>query len=520
MPSARAPMPAPQMIETPAMRRSAALAKALEDLRAPPQQIGGYGDLGARLLAQGITQWSKGRADKAVEGEKTAMREQFLASLPVAPEAAPSSSGPALAALLAPTPTNTQEPQQADIAPVAPVMGSPMPPAAPAGVAAAPPPMADVPPMPQAPAPAPAPQAAPAGGQMPPQLAAYIRQMAQTDLPGAQAVYGQWQQQQAMMSQLPDAIRSDPVAAWAATQAPAEVAESYGMRYRPTTTAAGSITSYGPGQNDPRVSAPVIERFDDRYGVMDPLNPDKGVQYTDQRGPTRSEDTARFNAEEGARQFDQRIDLDRDKLSQESQQFFARLDLDRETAERTGQNQSIERETGLRREFSALPEVRAFNEVSAAYQNVLAAANDPTAAGDLSLIFAYMKMLDPGSVVREQEFANAQNAAGVPDQIRNAYNRALRGERLNPAQRNDFSAQAGSLYANRRQRYDQLEREFTGYARDYGADPSRVVGGERTAPGPGGGLAAMPPVGARGATLTNRQTGESFVSDGSRWVPR
>lgn len=35
-----------------------------------------------------------------------------------------------------------------------------------------------------------------------------------------------------------------------------------------------------------------------------------------------------------------------------------------------------------------------------------------------------------------------------------------------------------------------------------------------------GGGAAMPPVGARGATLTNSQTGASFVSDGTRWVPR
>ena len=36
----------------------------------------------------------------------------------------------------------------------------------------------------------------------------------------------------------------------------------------------------------------------------------------------------------------------------------------------------------------------------------------------------------------------------------------------------------------------------------------------------GGGGADMPPVGARGATLTNSQTGATFVSDGTRWVPR
>jgi len=36
----------------------------------------------------------------------------------------------------------------------------------------------------------------------------------------------------------------------------------------------------------------------------------------------------------------------------------------------------------------------------------------------------------------------------------------------------------------------------------------------------GGGGAGMPPVGARGATLSNSQTGATFVSDGTRWVPQ
>jgi len=303
MPAARAPMPAPQMIETPAMRRSALLAKMLEQQRQPTEIKGGYGELGARLLAQGITQWGANRAEKAVGREREATLEAFLAGLPVAPEAAP--SGPALAAaLVAPVVNNTQEAQQADIAPVSPIMGSALPDPAPAGVAAPPVPMADVPPMPQmvpapAVAPAPVPMAPQASTepQLPPQLAAYIRRLAQTDLPGAQAVYGNWQQQQAMMSQLPDAIRNDPVAAWAAVNDPAALAESYGMRYRPTTTAAGSITAYGPGSGDMRVAAPVIERFDDRYGVIDPLNPQAGVQYTAPRGMTAAESTDRYLAE-------------------------------------------------------------------------------------------------------------------------------------------------------------------------------------------------------------------------------
>jgi len=89
--------------------------------------------------------------------------------------------------------------------------------------------------------------------------------------------------------------------------------------------------------------------------------------------------------------------------------------------------------------------VQPYVGITQAYKKVEAAANDPSAAGDLSLIFGFMKILDPASVVRETEFANAQNAAGVPDQIRNQYNKILSGERLNPNQRTDFIRQAREL---------------------------------------------------------------------------
>lgn len=110
------------------------------------------------------------------------------------------------------------------------------------------------------------------------------------------------------------------------------------------------------------------------------------------------------------------------------------------------------------------------------YRNVQSAASRPSAAGDLSLIFAFMKMLDPGSVVREQEFANAQNAAGVPDQVRNAYNKAISGQRLNPTQRQDFLNQAAQLATNAEGRITGTTRKYQDIARQYGYDPVRGTG--------------------------------------------
>ena len=48
-----------------------------------------------------------------------------------------------------------------------------------------------------------------------------------------------------------------------------------------------------------------------------------------------------------------------------------------------------------------------------------------TGAGDAAIVFGYMKMLDPTSVVREGEQATTRNAVGVPEAIRGMYNQRL-----------------------------------------------------------------------------------------------
>lgn len=107
----------------------------------------------------------------------------------------------------------------------------------------------------------------------------------------------------------------------------------------------------------------------------------------------------------------------------------------------------------------------AFNRLNASQDN---------AAGDLALIFNYMKLLDPGSAVREGEFANAQNAAGVPDQVRNQWNKLMSGERLNPVQRKEFRSQAADLFKPYKEKGDKLRARYTNEARRLGLDPSAI----------------------------------------------
>ena len=109
-------------------------------------------------------------------------------------------------------------------------------------------------------------------------------------------------------------------------------------------------------------------------------------------------------------------------------------------------------EDKLRDDFRS--ESKEFVKVRDAYGRIL--STDASAAGDLALIFNYMKILDPGSVVREGEFATAQNSAGVPTRIRAQYNKIISGEKLAPETRADFLQQAQNLYLEHRQTHNHI----------------------------------------------------------------
>lgn len=132
-------------------------------------------------------------------------------------------------------------------------------------------------------------------------------------------------------------------------------------------------------------------------------------------------------------------------------------------------------EEGLRKELLNNPLAKATLDVSTAYRKVNGAAADPSAAGDLSLIYSYMRMLDPGSSVKEGEFASAQNAGGVPDRVRAQWNNALRGERLTASQRADFTKQAKSLFDAQVGQYRQVEGSYRNLTSSQGGNPERVA---------------------------------------------
>jgi len=113
-----------------------------------------------------------------------------------------------------------------------------------------------------------------------------------------------------------------------------------------------------------------------------------------------------------------------------------------------------------------------FIQVSSSFDRVKSAS--PTAAGDLSIVFSFMKMLDPGSVVREGEQALARNAAGVPDRIRTTYNNILAGETLAPEQRKQFVNEAKKVFDASRANAENVVKTFEKRAKKQGLDPTVI----------------------------------------------
>jgi hypothetical protein len=117
-------------------------------------------------------------------------------------------------------------------------------------------------------------------------------------------------------------------------------------------------------------------------------------------------------------------------------------------------------------------------------RRVQTGAGMDSGAGDLAVVYGYMKMLDPGSVVREGEFATAEQTTGVPSYVINLYNKIVNGERLPPGAREKFATASKELYDNASQQYGQTRRYYEELARRKELDPRNVINDPSSAPDP------------------------------------
>ena len=118
--------------------------------------------------------------------------------------------------------------------------------------------------------------------------------------------------------------------------------------------------------------------------------------------------------------------------------------------------------------------VKDFNTATTQYNKLLSSAKQKSAAGDMSMIFTYMKILDPTSVVREGEQATAKEAGAVPDKVLNFYNKAVTGQKLTATQRADFVSTGTKLYDVNLKQFDAFKGSFEPSLQEYNIDADKV----------------------------------------------
>jgi len=133
-------------------------------------------------------------------------------------------------------------------------------------------------------------------------------------------------------------------------------------------------------------------------------------------------------------------------------------------------NQLNQAEASLRKEVAA--QTKDFGTVRMFQEQLKDAPNN--GAGALNMVFGFMKILDPGSVVRPSEQASVENAGGVPERIRGIYNRALRGG-MDEKLMQQFKAEAARIVKERERRYMQTYQRYLGIAKRRQMDPRNVL---------------------------------------------
>lgn len=131
-------------------------------------------------------------------------------------------------------------------------------------------------------------------------------------------------------------------------------------------------------------------------------------------------------------------------------------------------------EARLRGEFQDLS--ADIQESERNFDIIKVSAGDQTGAGDIALVTSFMKMLDPGSVVRETEFATAANTGGLLARLKSTVTKIENGEFLSPSQRTEFVGLARKYMTAAQIKEGEIRASYERIVDNYNLNPDNVFG--------------------------------------------
>jgi hypothetical protein len=136
-------------------------------------------------------------------------------------------------------------------------------------------------------------------------------------------------------------------------------------------------------------------------------------------------------------------------------------------------------EEKIRKEWQGRSKV--YGELGGIYSNLKSSADAKTGPGDIALITGFMKMLDPGSVVRETEFATARDTAGLFERLTNQATKIQSGQlfALDSKQRQEYVALAKQYLDAAEKKAEQEKKDLGIVVKNYKLNPENVFGATR-----------------------------------------
>jgi len=229
----------------------------------------------------------------------------------------------------------------------------------------------------------------------------------------------------------------------------------------PKTSIDDRIISINRDDYDPTKHAPLSALPPSETEKADPMVDIIDLTITDDPSTVRNEQRTSIRESE----FDPKKHIRQSAIPNEDLDAKERLQAERDF--RTEYTKRTESLTEARRNFEVInSSIRA-----------------DSAAGDIALVTSFMKMLDPGSVVRETEFANARDTAGLLQKLENLLvEKPQTGKFLTPDQRKNFVDLAQQyLYAAQNQNTRVRQSLGTSVSR-YNLDPIAIFGYEVAPP--------------------------------------
>lgn len=132
----------------------------------------------------------------------------------------------------------------------------------------------------------------------------------------------------------------------------------------------------------------------------------------------------------------------------------------------------LDRANDLSKQFNALPEVKVMTELSRQSDNLKAGLSKKTGAGDQAAIMSFNKMMDPGSVVRESEFAASAEGAGLISRLESLINLYSGKGRLDDTARAQLQDAANEFERSSQKYYQKRLGQYQNMAEDFDIDPN------------------------------------------------